>query len=138
MIISSLEHISEFHHSFSSNVGISSLVTEFISRTSFWVLFCRTKWFNVIIIKLLVLPLNCFKRAIFSGKIPCLVINIFPGYGSGSVVRNMMFLQYLYSGSSILQIHLRNYETTTWISYPCHILIGHLFQQSYDDALFSS
>jgi hypothetical protein len=62
----------------------------------------------------------------------------FPGYGSGSVVRNMMFLQYLYSGSSILQIHLRNYETTIWISYPCHILIGHLFQQSYDDALFSS
>src|SRR4051812_30602103 len=67
---------------------------------------------NVIIIKLLVLPLNCFKREIFSRKIPCPAINIFLGYGSGSVVHNMMFLQYLYSGSSIFQIHLQNYETT--------------------------
>src|SRR3954464_15863900 len=83
---------------------------------------------NVIIIKLLVLPLNCFKRAIFSGKIPCPVINIFPGYGSGSVVRNTMFLQYLYSGSSILQIHLRNYETINF-GFLIHAIffIGHCF-----------
>ena len=83
-------------------------------------------------------PTQLFQENNFLRKNPMSRDKHFPGYGSGSVVRNMMFLQYLYSGSSILQIHLRNCETTIWISYPCHILIGHLFQQSYDDALFSS
>ena len=137
MIISSLEHISEFHHSFSSNVGISSLVTEFISRTSFWVLFCRTKWFNVIIIKLLVLPLNCFKRTIFSEKIPCPVINIFPG-----MVVEVLFVTWCFYNTYIRDRVYSKYiseimkQQLEFLSMPYSYRA--LFQQSYDDALFSS
>ena len=108
-----------------------------ISRTSFWDSFCITKWFNVIIIKLLVLPLNCFKRTIFSGKIPCPVINIFPG-----MVVEVLFVTWCFYNTYIRDQVYSKYiseimkQPLDFLSMPYSYRA--LFQQLYDDTLFSS